>query len=1120
MDNDNDTRRHSLADIDSDLHRIFTQHPQSHVNDAGEPVIPADALVDVFRSFADIYNGLQLLSNEEMDMLKVLLVSNPGLEVTPQILLDFIAEKTKHTPPRSSPIEDNPGQDVTWTQDDPQSDESNGSIDLPGGSYSRPPSRGPPPTPGSAKFSPFDTERRQRSQPLSIAPSSWNSKRPAPARRRKSDAGSRSDSESFTTSPNVFYRSSGRRSRTPSNPTSPTFSQSVFSPIGSPPAPPSAFHGPSYSLSGSSGPYSRPSSRNAIHSHSLSQPSPSAFGMSQYGSPSSSALDGSHFHSGYTSPDDNAGSLNRSTNSLYDYRGRRAENTFVRTSSNRSSVSPLPASFTNLDGGILDRGIEPTNAELSDMSSSDEEDSVLGLVLDNTANSSTISLEPFERVDALQRANADLGRKLMEAEGTLQRKLTEHESELEEMQSKLDEMRTELVSTKREEKELRMKERQNMTQIAALEAEIAKVTRALDHARATYASLQKQYQEQCAASEKYRDDLRIREDAIRNLRESATLHEFEAAKWAREHESYEERLAQLEAELSVAQQAHAQLDEQKQENLLLKETIDRMRFEMDEMRSGLNLGVQSGVTGPPGSARNTISKSLGDELAEKMRWTIDEEGEGDRSVSSDGKSRDDGEVEEGDSFGSETIAEAEGDSEEDVIQTIITKRKRKVASRANKLDVTTTHLFEETKDYSDSATQYDPLYFFCVGSTQTDPVPEPPKIITASVQVQTELVEPPLPSQLPSPIKIDFAIQAEPVEEPVNGVVVARDVEASAPLVPPRITVEMDVQTDEVEADEQIDSLASSSSTIKPPTPRPVTPSTDALVHDHHHDQPPAYTSVTSIAGPSSAAALGLDSEEREWRMAAELLKKWHRGAKIPLDGVPGGVSEEAVEEWRALKEELGVDCMVIDKMMEKSAKISASHPSGTTEPGTDSAEDSTIADQGPAAGSSRIRRFYNIYNTYVYGVGSGVHHHHGEPGKMPTSTSSASSVLLSTLTSLARQAAMWAGASAIFLYFMGPYMAPAPYGAGPTYFDRYAWNSFNSLHGGAGEGFVGPSGRFGGDVGGGWLGGGYGGGVVPGAGAGAGVVGGGAVDGTAAVWNILGRVGGGAARMARGWPT
>lgn len=36
-----------------------------------------------------------------------------------------------------------------------------------------------------------------------------------------------------------------------------------------------------------------------------------------------------------------------------------------------------------------------------------------------------------------------------------------------------------------------------MAQIAALEAEIAKTQKALDSAKATYSSLQKQYQEQC-----------------------------------------------------------------------------------------------------------------------------------------------------------------------------------------------------------------------------------------------------------------------------------------------------------------------------------------------------------------------------------------------------------------------------------------------------------------------------------------------------------------------------------------------------------------------------------------------------------------------------------------------
>ena len=114
-----------------------------------------------------------------------------------------------------------------------------------------------------------------------------------------------------------------------------------------------------------------------------------------------------------------------------------------------------------------------------------------------------------------------------------------------------------------------------------------------------------------AASEKYRDDLRQREELIRNLREAASLHEVENAKWAKEHENYENRITALENELAIAQQAHAQLDEQKQENLLLKETIDRMRFDMDEMRSSA-----VAVTGGSGqsSAANTMSKSLGAEL--------------------------------------------------------------------------------------------------------------------------------------------------------------------------------------------------------------------------------------------------------------------------------------------------------------------------------------------------------------------------------------------------------------------------------------------------------------------------------------------------------------------------
>jgi cation transport regulator ChaB len=169
------------------------------------------------------------------------------------------------------------------------------------------------------------------------------------------------------------------------------------------------------------------------------------------------------------------------------------------------------------------------------------------------------------------------------------------------------------------------------------------------------------------ASEKYRDDLRRRDETIRSLRENAALYEIETAKWQKEHDTYEERLAALQSELNLALQAHSQLDEQKQENLLLKETIDRMRYEMDEMRSATSSGL--GVVGSgTSSAMNTLSKSLGAELMGKMKWGIEEEDEdtGRDDLASDTTTA--VEIEEDEN--------TECEDEEDVIQTIITKRTR------------------------------------------------------------------------------------------------------------------------------------------------------------------------------------------------------------------------------------------------------------------------------------------------------------------------------------------------------------------------------------------------------------------------------------------------------------
>lgn len=284
-----------------------------------------------------------------------------------------------------------------------------------------------------------------------------------------------------------------------------------------------------------------------------------------------------------------------------------------------------------------------------------------------------------------------------------------------------------------------------------------------------------------------------------------------------------------------------------------------------------------------------------------------------------------------------------------------------------------------------------------------------PKILTASFSVQTD--------ERPTST---MDIQTDPEPEPI----------------PTPLTVSVEIQTDEPSPeasalsaaqalDDDDETLASSSSTLLPPTPKA------QHEHIHPHDLPPAYNQVASA-----------DQDELAARVADETLKKWHKGLQLPIQPVKDGISEDALEDWKALKEELGIECSAIDRIVEESAK--------------------TGLPRAPRDGRPRPRksgRFYNIYNTYVYGSGD------AEGSLLPWGS----------------QFLFCVGASAAVAFVVGQAMAPQyviPGGA--TYYDRAAWTSFNSMQA-AGEGFAGD---------------------------------------TAAVWGFLGRLGGGAARTLRGWPT
>ncbi|KZS92535.1 hypothetical protein SISNIDRAFT_550525 [Sistotremastrum niveocremeum HHB9708] len=442
----------------------------------------------------------------------------------------------------------------------------------------------------------------------------------------------------------------------------------------------------------------------------------------------------------------------------------------------------------------------------------------------------------------LRRNIADLERRLTQSNQNLSRQEADFDSEVIRLQDRIDEQKAELVTLNREKHDLDAKERAGTQQIQKLEEEIAKVQRSLDNTKVQYANLQRQYQEQCAESEKYRNTLRVRDDDIKRAKDLNDRQAQDLTKLHADLKTAEESRSQLQAEVALLREAADSLELQKQENLLLKETIDRMRFELDELTNSSSAAAMGTA---PGSQQTTLSKSLGAEFARSVRGADDNKKE-DRAEDGDGES-------------------TEGEEE---IQTIIT-RKRKVPGRANKANNT----FEETtKEYSDAYTQHETSEF------------------SASQEIQTE------PQPAPEPI-----VQANPV-----------------PAVAERVMATSQIQTDDVEPmavalnPSMMASTSSSSSKAI----------LDVVPHVHEADLPPSYSeSFQDGDDPSSVT----DPKLRfRLTVAQETLRRWHQGSKIPVEPVPHGISAESLEAWLKLKQELGVDCSVIDKIIKASPIIPA----------------------------------------------------------------------------------------------------------------------------------------------------------------------------------------------------
>lgn len=289
--------------------------------------------------------------------------------------------------------------------------------------------------------------------------------------------------------------------------------------------------------------------------------------------------------------------------------------------------------------------------------------------------------------------------------------------------------------------------------------------------------------------------------------------------------------------------------------------------------------------------------------------------------------------------------------------------------------------------YAEAYTQHDMSEFVASSTTQTDPEYTP---TLAVIPTQTE--PEPVPSVRLAGIQTDPELSLHFTSSEVQ------TDSASTPPRPERLSARVDSD----------DELASSSSTVRPSTPKP----------SLSRDAPPSYDQTFNRQALARALeGYTLDYSQVKGPMRYELkvaeatLKQWHKGATIPFEPLPEGISLEVIEQWTQLKKELGAECMVLDKIIAASKRVSQSLP------------------PSPKKASSR-RRFYNIYNTYFYNKTDNAVISYAAPIFV--------GFVLSTVIFLALSPAS------------SPYAVPGM----PTYQDRAYWTAFHALDA-AGEGFA-----------------------------------------------------------------
>lgn len=314
----------------------------------------------------------------------------------------------------------------------------------------------------------------------------------------------------------------------------------------------------------------------------------------------------------------------------------------------------------------------------------------------------------------------------------------QHEDEVLSLTEQMDELTQELSMSKKSEKDLAAVESKQRRQLQNADDDMSRMQKELAMIQNNYVNTKQKWELTVGELENTRSQLQSKEGELRHAKRSAESHTTDMGKWQTERKFLEDRIKKLQIELQELHHAREILEEQKQANLELKATIDRLKYDLEEQRNR-NSGSNASNS-RPSSFAGSLGPTFGEELKRAMASEqYDDEGSG-----------------------SDTTEEAENEMtrivkglgeggsinpDHDLYEEIEITRKIKRRQSRKREDTILSELdprsrtIEEFIDLQDASTDCDGLISVTSVHAQTDAIPEPPPLYRPKMedlQVQTE----------------------------------------------------------------------------------------------------------------------------------------------------------------------------------------------------------------------------------------------------------------------------------------------------------------------------------------------------------------------------------------------